>query len=393
MQTHQSSTVGLPMQKARIFNIFPELEHPKFIIRHLSPNWFASIMGTGIVANAGALLPIHIMGIKTFTTYLWIADTFLLFILSLTTLTQWIMYPSEAKKTFLDPAIAQFYGAPPMAFLTVGTGFMLIGSKVINPHIALDMAFVLWTIGATTGLATAIGIPFLMFSIHNFKPEQTYATWLMPVVPGVVASGASALLLPHLPTGQFQLDFLLLNYMLFGSSMVMAAIIIVMLYSRLMYHKLCSCQIVPTLWIVLGPIGTSIGAINLLANSSKTILPQVANSLSAIGIFYGLSLWGFGILWLLLSAIVTFKTAKNHLPFSLTWWAFTFPLGVFTTGTFELALKTNSHLLAYIGVFLYFGLIGAWAIVATLTAKGTYLGHLFATSPTKIQIQLDQKQA
>ncbi len=38
---------------------FRELEGPAQIVSNLTPNWFASIMGTGIVAVAAASLPLQ----------------------------------------------------------------------------------------------------------------------------------------------------------------------------------------------------------------------------------------------------------------------------------------------------------------------------------------------
>jgi hypothetical protein len=35
-----------------------ELERPGDVFRNLGPNWFTSVMGTGIVATAAALLPV-----------------------------------------------------------------------------------------------------------------------------------------------------------------------------------------------------------------------------------------------------------------------------------------------------------------------------------------------
>ncbi len=31
---------------------------------NIGPNWFASVMGTGIVATAGATLPVHVPGLR-----------------------------------------------------------------------------------------------------------------------------------------------------------------------------------------------------------------------------------------------------------------------------------------------------------------------------------------
>jgi hypothetical protein len=40
-------------------------------IRDLDPNWFALVMGTGIVANAAGLLPVHVAGLREFAVGLW----------------------------------------------------------------------------------------------------------------------------------------------------------------------------------------------------------------------------------------------------------------------------------------------------------------------------------
>lgn len=368
-----------PQRPARA--LLRDLEHPSLVVRNLGPNWFSSVMGTGIVANAGALLPLPIPGLRTFATTLWILDTVLLAGLLALVAIQLLRYPGDTKRMFRDPAMAQFYGAPPMAMLTVGTGFMLLGPPVVGAHAALIADAVLWTAGTLTGLASALGIPLLMLLAHDFHPRQTSATWLMPLVPGVVAAGASALLLPHLPTGQERLNFLMLNYILFGLSMVPAAIIIVLLYARLMYHKLCAPTLLPTFWIVLGPVGTSIGALNLLGTASTHVLPAAASGLETVGLVYGLLMWGFGALWLAFSIILTVRAVRRHLPFALTWWAFTFPLGVFVTGTNELAARTGATMFQGAGLALYGLLVAIWVLVAVRTFHGSYRGSLFGTPP------------
>ena len=37
-----------------------DLEHPSQVFANLGPNWFAAVMGTGIIATAGATLPVSI---------------------------------------------------------------------------------------------------------------------------------------------------------------------------------------------------------------------------------------------------------------------------------------------------------------------------------------------
>jgi len=65
-----------------------------------------------------------------------------------------------------------------------------------------------------------------------------------------------------------------------------------------------------------------------------------STALRAFGVVYGVPVWGFALLWAAIAAAITLRTAREHLPFSLTWWSFTFPVGTCVLGTSELALRT-----------------------------------------------------
>ena len=41
------------------------------MFRDLGPNWFAAVMGTGIVANAAAVLSLRLPGLRVFATVVW----------------------------------------------------------------------------------------------------------------------------------------------------------------------------------------------------------------------------------------------------------------------------------------------------------------------------------
>ena len=64
------------------------------------------------------------------------------------------------------------------------------------------------------------------------------------------------------------------------------------------------------------------------------------------------------------------------MPFSLTWWSFTFPVGTVVTGTSGLAAITGAHFLAIAAVTFYVGLLLAWGAVAVRTGQGVFSGHL-----------------
>jgi tellurite resistance protein TehA-like permease len=68
-------------------------------------------------------------------------------------------------------------------------------------------------------------------------------------------------------------------------------------------------------------------------------------------LLYGVPTWGFAMIWLALAAAITVRTARRGLPFALTWWSFTFPVGTL--------------------------LVAAWLVVAARTVAGSATGRLF----------------
>ena len=363
--------------------IFTELESPRQIISHVTPNWYASIMGTGIVANAAATLPLQFPGLRTAATIVWGLASILLIALSAVTIAHWATNRAMASSYRLNPVMAQFYGAPPMALLTVGTGTILLGKDVLGLPLAVGIDSVLWVLGTILGLISAVAVPYLTFTRHDVKADGAFGGWLMPMVPPMVSASSGALLIPFVPAGQPRLTMLFACYAMFGLSLIASLIVITLLWSRLAQHKVGAPGMVPTLWIVLGPLGQSITAANLLGGVASLAVPaSLARALGDFGIIYGVPVLGFAILWGALAIAITIRTARERLPFSLTWWSFTFPVGTCVTGATGLALHTGSTVLAALAVVLYVGLVAAWIVVAARTFHGSVIrGTLLAPPP------------
>jgi C4-dicarboxylate transporter/malic acid transport protein len=334
-------------------------------------------MGTGILAIAATLLPQQLAGQHDFAIAAWLLATTLLGALVVATAVHWIRYTENAKGHARNPAMAPFYGAPPMAMLTVGAGALLVGPDVLGAHAALTIDLVLWGAGTLTGLAVAVIVPYLMFTLHDLRLDDVLGSWLMPIVPPMVSAATGAALLAHIPAGQPRLTMLIGCYAMFGLSLIASLVLITLLWGRLVQHGPGSAKTVPTLWIVLGPLGQSITAVNLLGAQAHLVLPRpYSTALQALGVAYGVPVLGFALLWLAIAAAVTIRTARRHLPFSLTWWSFTFPVGTMVTGTSELATHTGSATLAWQAAALFVLLLSAWATAFANTATQTASGQL-----------------
>lgn len=105
------STTTVPASTAQ-HPVPRDLERPREVVRHLGPNWFASVMGTGIVANAAATLPLQFPGLRTAATVVWAGAALLLLVLAAAWTVHWIRHRDIALAHGNNPVMSQFYGAP-----------------------------------------------------------------------------------------------------------------------------------------------------------------------------------------------------------------------------------------------------------------------------------------
>jgi C4-dicarboxylate transporter/malic acid transport protein len=367
-----------PAHRFTRWGLLRDLERPGQVFEAITPNWFASVMGTGIVAVAAASLPVQVPGLRAAAIVVWALAGFLFLALGIATALHWLTHRSTAQGYIHNPVMAHFYGAPPMAMLTVGAGTLLLGRDLLGLRAAVDIDWVLWFAGTTTGLVCAVTVPYLVFTSHDIRPDSAFGGWLMPIVPPMVSAATGALLLPHAPAGQLRLTMLWGCYAMFGMSLLASVVVITLVWQRLTVHKTGPARLVPTLWILLGPLGQSVTAANLLGGNAHLAVPApYSTALAAFGVVYGVPVWGFALLWACLATAITIRAARRHLPFSLTWWSFTFPIGTYVTGTNGLAAHTGATLFRATSTILYLGLVLAWAIVAARTAHGSLRGRLF----------------
>ncbi|HEY9266130.1 MAG TPA: TDT family transporter [Mycobacterium sp.] len=352
------------------------------LLSYLGPNWFASVMGTGIVATAGATLPVHVPGLRTFALVVWVMTAVWLVVLIIAMIAHWVRNPAVARSHARNAQMAHFYGAAPMALLTVGAGALLVGVDLIGERAAVDLAWVLWTTGTVSGLVTAMSIPYLMFTQYRVEADAAFGGWLMPVVPPMVAAATGAMLIPHMAPGTGRATMLYGCYAMFGLSLIASLIIITMVWSRLAHYGTSGTARVPTLWIVLGPLGQSITVAGLLATEAALAVdPVLADGMSVFAVLYGVPVWGFAVLWIGLATALTVRTLRRGMPFALTWWSLTFPVGTFVTGTTQLALHTDLPAFRVAAAIAYIGLLSTWLLVAVRTFGGGLRGGLFAPPP------------
>ncbi|WP_351224011.1 TDT family transporter [Streptomyces sp. NPDC002133] len=348
-------------------------------LRDLGPNWYATVMGTAIVANAGAALPVRPPGLLPACETVWVLSVLLLAALLVARAGHWFHHSDRARAQLLDPAVAPFYGCLAMALLAVGIGSLSVGPGVVGERAATVTGAVLFAVGTVVALVVAVAIPYLMITRHKVAPGSASPVWLLPVVAPMVSAAAGPMLVGRLPAGPWRAALLVACYGMFGLSLLAVLVILPFVLARLVRRGPLPLALAPTLFLVLGPLGQSTTAVNKLADVAPTaVSAPYASGLGVFAVVYGVPVLGFALLWLAVAGALVARAARRGMPFAMTWWSFTFPVGTCVTGAAGLSAHTGLPALEWLAVGLYVLLIAAWSVAGVRTARGLVSGALLA---------------
>ena len=360
---------------------FAHHDHPREIVRQFTPNWFTVTMGTGVVALALNQFPLNLPLLHRIGAALWMANIVLFAICSLLYAGRWVFFTRDAIPIFGHPVMPMFLGAIPMGLATIVNGFLAFGISRIGP-VAVDIALILWWIDAALAIGIGLLVPFLMFTRQNHSIESMTAIWLLPIVAAEVTAASGGLLAVHLASPEAAAHLLFFCYVLWAFSVPLALSVLVVLFLRLVLHKLPKRDMAVSSWLALGPLGTGALVLLILGHDAPALLGAIGMAdigivAHGIGVIGGLVLWGYGAWWLVMASAITLSYVRQGLPFNMGWWGFTFPLGVYTLATLSLGAQTGMGFFTVLGGVFVIALVGFWITVAVQTLTGGYRGHLF----------------
>lgn len=349
---------------------------------YVPPNWFAVVMGTGIIAIVAHSLPWQPAGMATVATGFWMLTCAVFVAVLIATARHWVRDPEIARGHHAHRVVAHFYGAVPMAVMTVGTSTMVVGASVIGRDLALGFDVVCWIAGTIGGVFTAVVIPYRHLIVGRPAVGEAFGGWLMPVVPPMVSASAAAVLASRLPAGWASHVVMGVGCAMFVLAALGSLPILAVLAARLRTGDAGAAPMIPTWWIVLGPLGQSVTAACLLAHvAPQVVAAPMATALHSFAVGYGLTVWVAATLWIVVAAGLTARTLRSGMPFAMTWWSFTFPLGTYVTGSSALALMLGGGIFEVAAVAGFAVLVLAWSVVAVRTVRGIVGGELRRVPP------------
>jgi tellurite resistance protein TehA-like permease len=245
---------------------------------------------------------------------------------------------------------------------------------------AWKLAWALWWVDISISIATCMYLPFVIITVHDTKLESMTAVTLLPIVSTIVASASGGIVAAVLPNPQHALWTLLTSYVLLGTGLPLALVVLVMYFHRLTLYRLPPREVIVSVFLPLGPLGQGGFAIMQLGKVAKsifpittTLIPGAGDTLYTLGFAVAIILWGYGLVWLFFAIA---SISRSKFPFNMGWWGFTFPLGVFTVSTTTMAKELPSLFFKVLGTIFSVAVVLLWIVVSVGTIKGLASGKL-----------------
>jgi tellurite resistance protein TehA-like permease len=189
--------------------------------------------------------------------------------------------------------------------------------------------------------------------LHDTQLSTMTATWLLPIVPTVVAAATGATVAEVLPNPEHALWTIIVSYILWGIGVPLSLFVLVMYFQRLTVYKLPPREVIVSCFLPLGPLGQgSFGVMQLgrvalqTFPKTKSLTPMAGEILYVLGFATALVLWGFALVWF---CFALDSISRSRFPFNMGWWGFTFPIGVFTTACTTFGNELHSTFFRVIG--------------------------------------------
>ena len=343
----------------------------------LFPGYFALVMATAAVSIASHLLG-HWLVAGTLVGLNWI------FYLSLwgLTLVRIVKFPSRLVDDLFDHQRAP-------GFFTLVAGTCVLATQTALVAGSTIIAAILWWVGL--GLWFLIMYAFFTaVTVRQQKPTLARGingAWLIDAVATqsiVVSRGAVDGL--SAPTAAIQL--LCVAMFMIGSMLYLA--IIPLIFYRLTFVRLASRDFSPPYWINMGAVAitTLAGATLIMRVGHWPVLSLVAPFLPGFTLFF----WAASTWWIpLLVALMVWRyVVRREVPrYEPALWGMVFPLGMYTTATFQLSRATHFDFLVGIPRAFIFIALAAWAV-----AFAGLLRHLWSSlRPDAAAIRAEPRRA
>jgi len=333
------------------------------LIENFNPSWGAAVMGTGVLSIilAGIGGGFAVAALVLF----WLNSLVLVYSLVCWIL-MWFLTPGKIKAIVDNANALVFLPTVPVGVVVFANNLMALRARFF-PTLGGLFPAILWIASSLVIVVLAVHFIDRVFASANIEIQHSTFGWLIPPVALLIIPLGAPLFISVFSAEAAE-ALVVLSFALWGAGFFAYVFVNAAVTHRYFFHEMPVNQMTPSVWVGLGPIGA--GAAGLLSLSRAAQSMPNLKSLADLGTGFSLLLWGFGLIWYLVSLALTLRKAFfENIPYTMGWWAFTFPLGAYALATRLLFAQTQVAALSVIFWILLVNLVLFWLITAYRTTR------------------------
>jgi C4-dicarboxylate transporter/malic acid transport protein len=343
--------------------------------RHFNPAWFAAVMGTAVVPLAISF--INSSWVEYVAAVFMVLSLILFVVILIPWTLRFFLFPEAVRHDLHHPIAASFFPTMPIAVVVIALDFLKYPELFLSSSTSENIAFWMWLFG-TAGIYVA-GFVVLPRIYQSSTIELSHANfgWFIPPVANLLIPVGGLELAVVFPE-RFELTFLL-SMVSLGIGLVLFVYVGALVYHRYVLESLPPSKFAATSFIAIPPTAIISVALFKLIQLFETGTPlefsaEAVRSFSVLGI---LGAWGFAAWAFVMAVVIVVSYVRNlGLPYALSWWAYTFPLGALAVSTGVAWKVTGFQSVHWFYVGVVVALFCVWVTVATQTAIAVWTGKV-----------------
>ncbi len=251
-----------------------------------------------------------------------------------------LSYPQQVVEEWNHPVRLAFFPAANISVLLLA---------LLVQDIVPGVSLVLWSVGASVQAVLTIIIVSAWISHRAFGPGMLSPAWFIPAVANVIV-----------PLGGAHFGFVEISWYFFSVGMLFWLVLLTLVFNWLIFHDPLPGKLKPTLVILIAPPSVALLAWTGLNGG---VVDAMAHILLSIAVFFA------GLVAVQVPSLL-------RLPFAMSFWALSFPLGALTSAIFRYGTIIELQLYRVVGIALLVLLVITIIALSIRTLRAALAGDI-----------------